>query len=95
MQTKKSQKTPRTTAGRLFSSKLTLQACPSRWNSEERQEQQQPRKNQVAGPLHNGTQGSVALPQQKQQKTGQSVRVPYVNSLSLDKMFEVVVTVVQ
>jgi hypothetical protein len=36
----------------------------------------------------------VALPQQEQQKVGQSVWAPNVNSLSLDKMLKVV-TVVQ
>jgi hypothetical protein len=36
----------------------------------------------------------VALPQQEQQKAGQSVQAPNVNSLSLDKMLKVV-TVVQ
>jgi hypothetical protein len=37
----------------------------------------------------------VALLQQEQQKTGQSVRAPNINSLSLDQMLKVVVTVVQ
>jgi hypothetical protein len=37
----------------------------------------------------------VALPQQKQQKAGQSVWAPNVNNLSLDKKLKVVVTVVQ
>jgi hypothetical protein len=38
----------------------------------------------------------AALPQHEQQKTGQSVRAPNdANSLSLDKMLQVVVTVVQ
>jgi hypothetical protein len=37
----------------------------------------------------------MALSQQEQQKAGQSVRAPNVNSLSLDKMLKVVVTVVQ
>jgi hypothetical protein len=37
----------------------------------------------------------VALLQQEKQKTGQSVRAPNVNSFSVDKMFIVVVTVVQ
>jgi hypothetical protein len=37
----------------------------------------------------------VALPQQEQQKVGQSIRAQNVNSLSLDKMLKVVVTLVQ
>jgi hypothetical protein len=37
----------------------------------------------------------MALTQQVQQKAGQSVRAPNVNSLSLNKMLKVVVTVVQ
>jgi hypothetical protein len=37
----------------------------------------------------------VASPQQEHQKTDESVRAQNVNSLSLDKMLKVVVTVVQ
>jgi hypothetical protein len=37
----------------------------------------------------------VGLPQQEQQKADQSVRAPNVNSLSLNKMLKVEVTVVQ
>jgi hypothetical protein len=37
----------------------------------------------------------AALPQHEQQKTSQSIRAPNVKSLSLDKIFKAVVTVVQ
>jgi hypothetical protein len=59
------------------------------------EEQQQPQTHQVAGPATMEPRVPVALPQPEQQKRGQSVRDPNVNSLSLDKMFKVVVTVVQ
>jgi hypothetical protein len=49
----------------------------------------------VAGPATMELRVPVALPQQEQQKTDQSVRAPNVNSLSLDNMLKVVVTVVQ
>jgi hypothetical protein len=37
----------------------------------------------------------AASPQHEQQKAGQSVRAPNINSLSLDKLLKVVVTIVQ
>jgi hypothetical protein len=37
----------------------------------------------------------AALPQNEQQKAGQSVGAPHINSLSVDIMLKVVVTVVQ
>jgi hypothetical protein len=37
----------------------------------------------------------TASPQHEQQRAAQSVRAPNINSLSLDKMLKVVVTVVQ
>jgi hypothetical protein len=58
-------------------------------------EEQQARTHQVAGPDTMEPTVAVALPQYEQQKTGQSVRAPYVNSLSLDKMLKAVVTVAQ
>jgi hypothetical protein len=59
------------------------------------EEQQQPWTHQVAGPdtVEHGV--PAASPQHEQQKAGQSVRAPNINSFSLDKMFKVVVTVVQ
>jgi hypothetical protein len=59
------------------------------------EEQQQPRTHQVAGPDTMEPRVPAALLQHEQQKTGQSVRAPNVNSLSLNKMLQVVVTVVQ
>jgi hypothetical protein len=59
------------------------------------EEQQQPQTHQLAGPAIMEPRVPVALPQQEQQKADQSVRAPNVNRLSLDKMLNVVVTVVQ
>jgi hypothetical protein len=58
------------------------------------EEQQQPETHQVAGPAIMEPRVPVTLPQQEQQKAGQSVRAPNINSFSLDKMLKVVVTVV-
>jgi hypothetical protein len=96
LQEKKSQRTIKATTGWLIPSKLTTAgmsfAAALRGKTEE---QQQPQTDQVAGPATVGHRIPVALPQQEQQKACQSVRAPNVNSLSLDKMLKVVVTVVQ
>jgi hypothetical protein len=49
----------------------------------------------VAGPATMEPRVPVASTQQEEQKAGQSVRAPNVNSLSVDKMLKVVVKVVQ
>jgi hypothetical protein len=59
------------------------------------EEQQQPQTHQVAGSAPMEPQVPAALTQHEQQKRSQSVRAPNVNSLSLDKMLKVIVTVVQ
>jgi hypothetical protein len=59
------------------------------------EEQQQPQTHQVAGHATVEPWVPVALPEQEQQKAGQSIRAPNVNSLFLDKMFKIVVKVVQ
>jgi hypothetical protein len=59
------------------------------------EQQQQPQTHQVASPDTMEHRVPAALPQHEQQKTAQSVRAPNVNSLPLDKMLKVVVTVVQ
>jgi hypothetical protein len=96
MHKKKSQRRPKTTAGRLIPSKLATPgmsfAAALRGKTEE---QQQPQIHQVAGPATMELRVPVALPQQEQQKAGQSVRASNVNTLSLDKRLKVVVTVVQ
>jgi hypothetical protein len=96
IQKKKSQRTPKTKTGRLFSSKLTTPgmsfAAELRGKTEE---QQQPQTQQVAVPATMEPRVPVALPQQEQQKAGQSVWAPNVNSLSSDKMLKLLVTVVQ
>jgi hypothetical protein len=95
MQKKKSQRTPKNTTGRSIPSKLTTPgvsfAAALRGKTEE---QQQPQTHQVADPATMEPRVPVALPQQQQQKAGQSVRAPNVNNLSLDKMLKLV-TVVQ
>jgi hypothetical protein len=98
MQRRKSQRTPRTTTGRVFSSNLSTPhmsfAAALRGA---REEQQQPQILQVAVAGHATMEPrvSAALPQHEQQTTGQSVRAPNVKNLSLNKTFKAVVTVVQ
>jgi hypothetical protein len=95
-QKKELQRTPKTTTEGFIPSKLTTPgvsfAAALRGKTEE---QQQPQTHQVAGPATVETRVPLALPKQEQQKAGQLVRAPNVNSLSLDKMLKVVVTVVQ
>jgi hypothetical protein len=92
---KKSQRTPKTTTGRLIPSKLTTPGMPFaaalRGKTEE---QQQPQTHQVSDPATMEPRVPVALLRQEERKGGQLVRAPNVNSLSLDKMLKVVVTVV-
>jgi hypothetical protein len=82
--------------GRVFSSNLTTPgvsfAAALRGKTEE---QQQPRTHQVAGPVTMEPRVPAVFPQHEQQKIFHSVQAPNVNSLSLDKMLKVVVTVVQ
>jgi hypothetical protein len=96
MQKKKSQRVPRTTTGRVFSSSLTTPgvtfAAALQGKTEE---QQQPQTHQVADPATMEPKVPAVVPQHEQQKTGESVRAPNINSLPLDKMLKVVVTVVQ
>jgi hypothetical protein len=93
---KKSQRTPRTITGRVFSSILTAPgmsfAVALRGRSEE-QQQHQTLHATVAGPATMEPRVPAALPQNQQTKC-QSVRAPNVNSLPLDKMLKVVVMVV-
>jgi hypothetical protein len=56
---------------------------------------QKARTHQVAGPDTVKPRVPAALPQNEQQKTGQSVQAPNVNTLSLDKMLKVVMVVQQ
>jgi hypothetical protein len=96
MQKKKSQRTPKTTTGMEFSTNLiTPGMCFAVVLRDKTEKQQQPQTHQVAGPVTMEPRVPAALPQHEQQKTGQSVWAPNVNSLSLDKMLKVVVTVVQ
>jgi hypothetical protein len=98
MQKKKSQRTPKATTGRVFSSNLTTRgvsfAATRRGRAEEKQ-QPQTRQVAMAGTATTESRVPAALPQQEHQTTGQSVRVPNVNSLPLDKMLKIVIAIVQ
>jgi hypothetical protein len=89
MHKKNSQRTPRTTTGRVFSSNLTTPGMSFGAALRSKiEEQQQSRIYQVAGPDKMEPRVPAALTQHEQQKTGQSVRAPNVNTLSLDKKVE-------
>jgi hypothetical protein len=98
MQKKKSQRTSRTTTGKVFFSNFTTTglsfaaAIPGRT-----EEQQQPQINQVAvaSPAIVEPRVPVLLLQHEQQTSDQSVQAPNVNSLPLDKMLRAVIAVVQ
>jgi hypothetical protein len=96
LQKKKSQRAPKTTTGRLFSSARTTPgvsfATALRGSGD--QQQQQPQANQVpvASPPTKVKQNIPALA--LQQTTGQSVQAPHESSQSFDNMLKVV-TVVQ
>jgi hypothetical protein len=98
MQKKKSQRTPRTTTGRVFSSNLITPgvsfAAALRGRTEE---QQQPQTHEVAvvGPATVERRFLAALPQHEQQTRGRSVRPPNIKSLPLGRMLKIVVTVAQ
>jgi hypothetical protein len=76
--------------------KGVLQVCPRR-RSEATQQQQRPQARQVAvaGPATMKPMGLAPSREHEQQATSQSVGAPNVNSLPLDNMLKVVVTVVQ
>jgi hypothetical protein len=96
MQKKKSQRTPRTTTGRVFSSNLTTPGMSfSAALRGKTEDLQQPRTHQMAGPDTMEPRVPAASPQHEQQIASQSVRAPNINSLSLDKTLKVAVTVVQ
>jgi hypothetical protein len=94
LQKRKTQRTPKTTTGRVFSSKVTTPGVSFAAALRGRNEQQQRPLNQdqVAGP---STKDRPSLPAAvPQQKSGQSVEARNVNSEPLDNMLRVV-TVVQ
>jgi hypothetical protein len=96
MKKMKPQRTPRTTAGRVFYSNLTTPGVSFEAALRCRTEEQpQTHRVGVGRPATMEPMVSAALPQHEQQTTGQSVRAPNVNSLPLDKMLKVVVTAVQ
>jgi hypothetical protein len=96
MQKIKSQRTPMTTRETVFASNLKIPLMSSDSNLRgKREEQQQSRIYQVAGRDTMESRVSSALSHHKQKKTGQSIWAPIVNYLSLDKMLNVVITVVQ
>jgi hypothetical protein len=94
---RKSQRIPKTTTGRVFSTKLTTPgvsfAAELRGRIEDHQ-QPPARQEAVAAPVAVEPRVSAPLSQQSQQPTGQSVRAQNVNSEPLYNMLRVV-TVVQ
>jgi hypothetical protein len=98
MQKRKSQRTPKTTTGRVFSSNRTTPglsfAAALRTNTGE-QQRPQPTPTTDAAPVE--LQQTRAPPplQQRLQHAGQSVQAPSVNSASLDNMFRVASVVQQ
>jgi hypothetical protein len=95
MHKKKSKRTPKTTTGRTFPSKLTTPGMSFASALRGKTGTAAASDISTGRSRHNRTQGPCGLIQQEQQKAGQSVRAPNGNSLSLDKMLKVVVTVVQ
>jgi hypothetical protein len=95
MQKTKSQRTPKTTTGRVFSSNITtpgMSFAAALRGSTEQQQRPQARKVPLAGPAA-AEKPSVPVRVQHQE-TGQSVRAPNANSQPLDNMLRAV-TVVQ
>jgi hypothetical protein len=96
LQKRKSQRTPKTTTGRVFSSILTtpgISFAAALRGSTAQQQKPQERQIPVADPSSAG-RPNVPSPEQ-QQETGQSVRVAIVNSQPLDSMVRVVTAVQQ
>jgi hypothetical protein len=92
LQKKKTQRTPNTTTGKVFSSKLNHAQCLLR-GSTAHQQDPQARQVPVVDPVA-GMQSRKPAPGQQQQTSGQSVRAQNVNNQPLDNMLRVV-TVVQ
>jgi hypothetical protein len=97
MRKKKSQKTPKTTTGRVFCSSFTIPGMSFAALRGKTEEQQQPQTYQVAeaGPATMEIRVCADLPKHEQQTRGQSFWAPNINNLPLDKMLKVIVTVVQ
>jgi hypothetical protein len=96
LQKKKTQRTPNTTTGRVFSSNLTMPGVSfvvALRGSTAQEQDPQACQVPVADPV-TGIQSRKPAPGQQQQTSGQSVRVQNVNSQPLDNMLRVV-TVVQ
>jgi hypothetical protein len=98
MQKNKSQRTPRTATGSMFSSNLATPGMSFAAALRRRTEQQQqPQTYQVtvAGPATLEPRVPASLPQYEQQTTCQLFRAPNVNNLPLEKMLKVAVFIVQ
>jgi hypothetical protein len=88
---KKSQRTPKTTTGSVFSSNLTtpgVSTAALRGSTAQQQQQPQARQVPVADPPAEIKLNTAASGQQ--QNAGQSVRAPSVNNQPLDNMLRVV-----
>jgi hypothetical protein len=92
---RKKQKTPKSTTGRDFPTKVTIPGVSFAELLRGRADQQQPACQVVVAALGiSQPRASAPLPHLNQQTTGQSVPAPNVNSLPLDNMLRVI-TVVQ
>jgi hypothetical protein len=92
------QRTPRTTAGRVFPSNITTPGVSFVEELRGRtRAQRQPQTHlvAVAGPAAMEPRIPAALPQHEEQTTDQSFRALNVKSLPLDKMIKIVVMAVQ
>jgi hypothetical protein len=90
------EKTPKTTSGKLFSSNFTtpsISFAAAFRGSTAQQQQPKARQAPVAVPIA-GVESSTPAPRE-QQISGQSVRTPTVNSQPLDNMLSVVTAVQQ
>jgi hypothetical protein len=98
MRKSKSQRTPKTTMGRAFSSNYTtlgLSFAAALRNNEKQQKRPHPRQVTVPGPATmKYPRVPAPLQHHQQQETDQSVRAPTVNISSMNDMFKVS-TVVQ
>jgi hypothetical protein len=95
LQRRKTQRTPKTTTGRVFTSNIiTPGVCFAAALRGSGVQQQQPQKSQVpVAPPHTTVKQNVPAP--ALQQTGQSVQAPLVKSQPLDNMLRVVTAVQQ
>jgi hypothetical protein len=94
LQKKKSQRAPKTTTGKVFSSALTTPGVSFAAALRGSIDQQRPRNAKFQRQVKPHFKNRVSRPRRRNKKTGQSVQTPHENSQPLDSMLRVV-TVVQ